>query len=185
MGKPKETSSTKQKTLFSFFGPGQGPSKLSSSSPIGVTQSEPKKPAPAASKLAENPQVDVKTIEPNKDGVQPPVTNGGSRTREVMVSSITSKNTPPASDIVMCDDGDEVEEEYRPVSTVAGPLMGSADRHTQSRLKRKLVIDSETEIENSPAFKKKSAANSSSSPIDNKKRKNRGPRSPIPVHSVL
>src|SRR5260370_1047093 len=83
------------------------------------------------------------------------------------------KNTPPASDIVMCDDGDEVEEEYRPVSTVAGPLMGSADRHTQSRLKRKLVIDSETEIENSPAFKKKSAANSSSSPIDNKKRKNR------------
>ena len=185
MGKPKETSGTKQKTLFSFFGPGQGPSKLSSSSPIGVAQSEPKKPAPAAPKLAEKLQVDAKTTEPNKDGVQPPVTNGGSRSRDVMVSSITSKNTPQASDIVMCDDDDEVEEEYRPVSIVAGPHMACADRHTQSRLKRKLVIDSETETENSPAFKKKSAASSSSSPTHNKKRKNRGPRSPIPVHNIL
>ena len=77
--------------------------------------------------------------------MQPLVINGGSRSRDVVGSSITSKNKPPASDMVMCDDDGEVEEEYGPVSTVAGPLMAFADRHTQSRLKRKLVINSETE----------------------------------------
>lgn len=185
MGKPKESSGTKQKTLFSFFGPGQGPSKLSSSSPTGVTQSEPKKPVPAAPKLAEKPQVDVKATELNKNGVQPPVPNDGSRSREVGLSSITSKNAPPARDIIMCDDDDEVEEEYKPVSTVAGLLMASADGHSQSRLKRKLVIDSETETESSPAFKKKSAATSSSSPTHAQKRKNTGARPPIPFHNIL
>ena len=183
MGKPKESSGAKQKTLLSFFGPGQGPAKLSSSSPTGVTQSEPKNPAPAVPKLAEKPQVDVKATEPNKNGVQPPVPNG-SRPPEVGVSSVTSKNPPPARDIVMCDDDDEVEEEYRPVSTVAGLLMASANKDSQSRLKRKLVIDSETETESSPAFKKKSAAESSSSPTQAKQRKNTGPRPPIPLHDI-
>lgn len=52
--------------------------------------------------------------------VQPPsVTNSGSRSRVVSVSSITTKGTPQASEIVMGDDNGEVEEEYRPVSVVA------------------------------------------------------------------
>jgi len=174
MGK-KETSGAKQKTLFSFFGPGQGPAMQSSSSPPGVTQSELKKPAPAAPKLAIKPQVDVKTTEPNKERVQPPsVTNRGSKPQAVSASSITTKNTPPASDIVMCDDNDEVEEEYRPVSTMAGPIETSVDRNLQTRLKRKLVIDSETETENSPAFRKKLAASSSPSATHGKKPKNAG-----------
>jgi len=188
MGKPKETPSAKQKTLFSFFAPGQGPIKLSSSSssspPTGVTQSEPKKPAPVAPKRAEDPQVDSKTAEPNREDVQTPVANGGSRSRAVTVSSITTKNTPPSSDIIMCDDDDEVEEDFRPVSTVVGPLMASADRNSQTRLKRKLVIDSETEAESSPAFKKKPAANLSSFPTRDKKGKNSGPRSPIPIQNI-
>jgi len=62
--------------------------------------------------------------------------------------------------------------------------MTFVDRHSQTRLKRKHVIDSETETENSPAFKKKLAANSSSSPTDSKKRKSTGPRSLISVLSV-
>ena len=185
MGKPTVNSGVKQKTLFSFFGPGQGPSALSSSSPTAMTQNEPKKPASVAPRFAEKPQVDAKVAQPNKEGVQLPVPNSGSRSRAVTASSITTKDTPPASDITMCDDGDEVEEEYRPVSTVGGPLMVSADRNSQTRLKRKLVIDSETETENSPAFKKKSAVNSSSSRTHDKKRRNTGSRSRIPVQNVL
>jgi hypothetical protein len=186
MGKPKETSGAKQKTLLSFFGPGQGSSKPSSSFPTGVTQSETKKSAPVAPRFAENPQVDVKAAESNKEGVQPPVAKSGSRSRAVTVSSITTMNTPPSSDIVMCGDDDgEVEEEYRPVSTAAGPLMASADRNSQTRLKRKLVIDSETETESSPAFKKKSTANSSSFLTHDKKYKSTSPRSPIPVQNIL
>jgi len=63
--------------------------------------------------------------------------------------------------------------------------MTFVDRNSQTRLKRKLVIDSETETENSLAFKKKLAANSSSSPTDGKKRKNTGSWSLIPDLNVL
>lgn len=126
MGKPKETSSAKQKTLFSFFGPGQGSSNLSSSSPIGTTQSEPKTPAPAVPNPAAKLQADPKASEAKKESphiAQPPsVTNGGSRSRVVSVSSITTKGAPSAGDIVMGNDNDEVEEEYRPVSLVPALL---------------------------------------------------------------
>ena len=60
--------------------------------------------------------------------------------------------------------------------------MTFVDKNSQTRLKRKLVIDSETETESSPAFKKKLAANSSSSPTDGK---NTGSWSLIPDLNVL
>lgn len=123
MGVPKETSSAKQKTLFSFFGPGQGQSKLASSFPTGTTQSEPKRLAPAVPNPAAKSQIDPKASKAKNESphvVQPPpVTNSGSRSRVVSVSSITTKDTPQASEIVMGDDNGEVEEEYRPVSVVA------------------------------------------------------------------
>ena len=99
-----------------------------------------------APRFSENPQVRAKTAEPNKEDVQTPVVTGGTRSRAVTVSSITTKNTLP------------------------------------SRLKRKLVIDNGAEAKNSPPFKKKYAANSSSLPTRDK---NTGPRSPIPNQNIL
>jgi hypothetical protein len=130
MGKPKEASVAKQKTLFSFFGPGQGPSKVFASSVVDATKGDPKKPAPAASKLVTNFQVDAETTEPKRESprvAQPLsyVLNGGSRSQAASVSPITTKNIPRANNILMGDDNGEVEEEYRPVSIVASPLRPS------------------------------------------------------------
>jgi len=89
---------------------------------MDATQSEPKIPAPAVPNPSAEFQVDYKLTETKKERPHPAqlpsATNGGSRSRAVSESesSITTKNTPPASDIIMCDDSDEVEAEYRPVS---------------------------------------------------------------------
>ena len=87
---------------------------------MDTTQREPKMSAPVVPNPSAEFQVDSKPTETKKErphAAQPPsATNGGSRSRAVSESSITTKNTPPASDIIMCDDSDEVEEEYRPVS---------------------------------------------------------------------